>query len=475
MSNFLASLRASATTIETLQRCLTTAQNNVSNASTPGYAKNRMRLASLEFDPQDGLSGGVSTAGIVSARDRFAETAVSIQVSRLAASEQTLKQFEWVESALDMNDAAGVTSALDGLFKTFVSWSLSPSSNSERQNVISAAGDLAASFNRTADTLMRSAQETQEQIGSTLAAIDTIAERIRIHNSERRQGRAEDAGIDAKLHSDLEQLAELVDIDVLWQEDGSVTVLAGGQGMLVVGDRRYALTAEFAHLDPAPPNPDAIKPVRVQDATGTDITAKLQGGKLGALIDFRNETLPHYLGSESTPGELNRLAKTIAARVNEILAAGYPPPSAPYDLFIYGSSPVAIAHTIHLNEALVPALLESTDKTATSPRSNGIPLDLADLARPTDAADMISGGSYVAFFAGLSADAGRKLSNARQERDSREQLTSQARNFRQQLSGVSLDEEAVRLVELQRAYQASARIVTALSEITEMAVNLGRV
>ena len=475
MANFLASLRSSAMTIETLQRSLTTAQNNVSNASTPGYARQHMRISSLEFDPDAGLSGGITTAGLATSRDRFAEAAVANQVSRFAAAEQNANQLEWIESALDINDAAGVAAALDRMYKTFVSWSLAPNSHSERQNVIAAAGDLAASFNRTADSLMRSAHENEEQIGSTLAAIDSIAERIRVHNSERRQGRATDAGIDAKLHSDLEQLAEMVNIQALWQEDGSVTVLAGGQGALVVGDRRYSLAAKFAHTAPTPANPDALAPARLLDSVGNDVSAHLTGGKLGALVSFRNQTLPYYMGSESSTGELNRLAKTIADRVNDILAAGYPPPGAPLDLFIYGNSSVAIAHAIRLNEALVPALLESTDKTVTPPRSNGIPLDLAKLARPEDDADRIDGGSYVGFIAKLSADAGRKLSTARQERDSREQLAAQARNFREQLSGVSLDEEAIRLVEFQRAYQATARMVTALSEMTEMAVNLGRV
>jgi flagellar hook-associated protein 1 FlgK len=53
-------------------------------------------------------------------------------------------------------------------------------------------------------------------------------------------------------------------------------------------------------------------------------------------------------------------------------------------------------------------------------------------------------------------------------------MSVQAQNLREQISGVSLDEEAIRLVEYQRAYQASARMVTVLSELTEMAVNLGR-
>jgi flagellar hook-associated protein 1 FlgK len=211
------------------------------------------------------------------------------------------------------------------------------------------------------------------------------------------------------------------------------------------------------------------------DQSGNDVTEHLTGGKLGALVQFRNETLPYYMGSATTVGQVNRLAETIAQRVNQILGTGYPPPDGPYELFIVGNSPVAIAHAIRLNEAMIPALLESTDKTAVPPRSNGVPLDLAALARPSDDADRIDGLSYAGFFGQLSAHAGRELSNARQERDSRDQMAAQARNFRQQLSGVSLDEEAIRLVEIQRAYQASARMVTALNEIAGMAVNLGRV
>jgi flagellar hook-associated protein 1 FlgK len=40
------------------------------------------------------------------------------------------------------------------------------------------------------------------------------------------------------------------------------------------------------------------------------------------------------------------------------------------------------------------------------------------------------------------------------------------------LSGVSLDDEAVRLITFQRAYQASARFIATISEILELLVNL---
>ena len=59
MSNLLASLASSAGTLEAYGRVLQTAQNNVANASTAGYAKQRLELYALPFDPDGGVTGGV--------------------------------------------------------------------------------------------------------------------------------------------------------------------------------------------------------------------------------------------------------------------------------------------------------------------------------------------------------------------------------------------------------------------------------
>ncbi|MDE3167398.1 MAG: hypothetical protein KGN36_16465, partial [Acidobacteriota bacterium] len=59
MSNLLASLLSSAGTLEAYGRVLETAQNNVSNASTAGYAKQRLSLEAMAFDPANGATGGV--------------------------------------------------------------------------------------------------------------------------------------------------------------------------------------------------------------------------------------------------------------------------------------------------------------------------------------------------------------------------------------------------------------------------------
>jgi len=104
--------------------------------------------------------------------------------------------------------------------------------------------------------------------------------------------------------------------------------------------------------------------------------------------------------------------------------------------------------------------------------SNGTALKLAALASSQNAADEIDNTSYVEFYVTLAAGVGRELSHANDQQDVQKQLVAQAQSLRQQISGVSLDEQALRLIEFQRAYQANAKFVTVLSDMTLTAVNL---
>jgi flagellar hook-associated protein 1 FlgK len=55
----------------------------------------------------------------------------------------------------------------------------------------------------------------------------------------------------------------------------------------------------------------------------------------------------------------------------------------------------------------------------------------------------------------------------------RNDLVAQLENERQQISGVSLDEEMTRMIQFQRAYQASARVITVSNDMLETLINMG--
>ena len=114
---------------------------------------------------------------------------------------------------------------------------------------------------------------------------------------------------------------------------------------------------------------------------------------------------------------------------------------------------------------------EDSKNAANAVASNGIALRLAALAVTPPA----GGNETLAQSYGrIAAAVGRELNEAGEERDVQRQTAAQARSVRDQVSGVSLDEEAMELVRFQRAYQAAARMIAVLSDLTETAVNLAR-
>ena len=86
MSSLLSSLISSASALSVFERALVVSQNNVVNVSTPGYAAQRLALEAAEFDPNQGLIGGVRAGDVESARNLYAEQSVRRQLESLGTS-----------------------------------------------------------------------------------------------------------------------------------------------------------------------------------------------------------------------------------------------------------------------------------------------------------------------------------------------------------------------------------------------------
>jgi flagellar hook-associated protein 1 FlgK len=248
----------------------------------------------------------------------------------------------------------------------------------------------------------------------------------------------------------LESLAEYADYTALMQPDGSVTVLLGGQTPLVIGDKVSAISADTA-----------TGSVIVSDASGKDITSQVTGGRLKALIDTKNSVLPGY------SADLNKLAAGLADGINGALAAGVDSngqPGAP--LFSYDSSADA-AFTIKVAPITEPELAAAHPD---APGGNGNALDLTALASQPQ----INGMSFVQFYSDLAGRVGQALQGANNDKQTQQDLLVQARSMRSDLSSVSLDEEAALLIEFQRAYEATARVVTTLNDLTQTTIDMFR-
>ena len=473
MANLLSLLRSSSNTLNVYDQVLAVTQNNVANASTPGYAKQELTLEAMPFDLGTGAIGGVTAGQVQSARDEFAETAVRREALSYGYAQQSVASLTNLNSLFDVTGQSGISSALNTLLQSFSAWGQSPTDNNARSAVIDAAGQLASAFQQTANGLANLRADTETQVNQTVTQVNALVGQLRDLNARQMANATSDPSADALKHSLLEQLSQYVDFTAINQKDGTVSVLMNGQTPLLLEDKQYQISASLV----APTDPTYAagpRSMAILASDGTDITAKSTAGQLGSLLNLHNTVLPTYIGDSYQPGDLNRMAKQFADRVNTLLQSGYQIDGTTQGvaLFQYDTTDdTQVASSLTVDSTVTASQLAALDPGPPTV-ANGIPLALSALASPTSSDDKIDGVSYSAFFGALAGRAGTALSQAQNDQDVEQSALAQAKSIRDQASGVSLDEEAMIVVQFERAYEANSKLITVLDQLTQDTINM---
>ena len=164
--------------LDAFQYALSVTQNNIGNASTPGYAKQEAVLQADPFDPAGGLSGGVSNGQMVDSRDLLAERDVwqqSAAQGDAAAQNEALSE---VQNALPTSSGSGIPAALTTFFNDASAWNASPNDGSIRQTVINDAAAVVQSFHTTAATVANVAESTNQSITSTVTGSNQLSSEL---------------------------------------------------------------------------------------------------------------------------------------------------------------------------------------------------------------------------------------------------------------------------------------------------------
>jgi flagellar hook-associated protein 1 FlgK len=445
MSNLFGSLTSAASSMDAFEQGLNVVQSNVTNASTPGYAKQTQVFTADTFDLSKQLPGGVSLGPVLSSRDEFLESAVERNQSSAGEAGQRTDGLTQIQPIFDISSGNGVSDAIDGFFSAVSQLSVSPNDNTSRQSVLDKAGVVAQRINTTANSLSSARAGDDNQLTSQVSSINQLLGQIAGYNKQYAAGfgASKDPGLDANMHNALDSLSELVDFQGLKQGDGSMQIEIGGQSLAVAGSKAYPLSTSFTGTQ-----------ATVLDAGGKDITGKISSGKIAATLNERNTTIPSYLS------DLNTLASTFADNVNSALSNGVDEngnvPATP--LFSYDPT-IGAAQTLSVN-ALAPSDLAAA--SASAPGGNGNALVLADLGRTPQ----VNGFSFSASYGNLAARVGSDLAGAQNDQQSTTALLTQSQSLRSSTSGVSLNEEAAKLLEFQRSFEASAKLVTAVDAMT---------
>lgn len=447
--------------MDVFQRQIGVTQDNVVNASTPGYAKQQLSANAIPILPSAGLYGGVQAGGIESARSQFAESSVRDALTQEGFQSERANTLSGISSNFDVTGTSGLSAAINNLFSAFSSWSESPTDSTQQQGVITAAQQFTSSVNLAASQFGLNESQVQQAASTQVASINQLAGEISDINASNQSNSDAASSNDAELNSALEQLSELVNFTTVSASDGTTTVLLDGQTPLVEGSKAYPISLSMASAgtNSAPPQ------AHILDSAGNDITQQVTGGKLGADLNVINGDLASILGDSTQNGSLNDLVTKLATAVNTLLTSGEVDQSGtPGTALFTVTSDATAAATLSVDPACGAAQLAAI-QPGPPVVSNGIANQLAALAK--DTSSMPGNLSFVAYYGSMASTVGANANSAQtaQTRDS--ELVSQAKSLRTQISGVSLDEEAASLVQIQQSYEASSRVFSSVNQLLD--------
>jgi flagellar hook-associated protein 1 FlgK len=193
---------------------------------------------------------------------------------------------------------------------------------------------------------------------------------------------------------------------------------------------------------------------------GQDVTSSLQGGQLGGDLQVRDTVIPGLLSQVDT------LASQFATSINAAQASGYDLNGNAGQPIFSDTSGAGAASNLKVTMTDPSLIAASSDGTQ---GSNGNVANL--LAVQTQA--LPSGETPVDAYANLVSQTGNLASQANAEVTASTASLNQLNDQLGSVSGVNLDEETTNLMNYQRAYEAAARVITTVDELTQSVLDMG--
>lgn len=297
------------TGLRTAKLALDVTSNNISNANVEGYTRKSLPISSV-VNRDTGNVFGVRGEVVRRSFDPALRRDLWLQTSResfLATRTDYLNKVQVFHGASDSGNS--ISSVINGLEQSFIELSSSPDDPLLQQNIVNAAQLTAQKFNDFGSFIVNTRNDIQNDIQSSVDSINSILDNIaslnRAIKSANSSGRTT-ANLEDERDIAVRNLNELVEVSSYTRADG-VLVVQVGSGTIISEDT----PEEFFFQNRAISVTGDPGSVFLNDATGTDLGAIGLGGRLGALLELRDETLPEY------QAQIDELSHKLSLRFEE--------------------------------------------------------------------------------------------------------------------------------------------------------------
>lgn len=274
------------------QKALATTSHNISNVGTEGYSRQRVTLSTRTPEPAGNgfLGKGVNVTSVDRVYDQFLVT----QLNNRTSSYNQLDAFHTMAVQLDSalgDPAIGLTPALEKFFNAIHDVANDPTSIPARQVMLSQAESLNEQFAHLDRQFGDLRQSVNTQMSNIITEVNDLASAIGDLNEDIVTGIGATGG---QLPNDLldqrdvlvNKLAEYVNVNTLANNDGSINVYIGTGQSLVLSNQANSLQVTNNTYDPTQKEISLVTP-----GSTVNITPQLNGGKLGGLLDVREQVI----------------------------------------------------------------------------------------------------------------------------------------------------------------------------------------
>jgi flagellar hook-associated protein 1 FlgK len=418
---------------------------NISNANTAGYVRQRAELAEVGPVPgvpslyaTQGAATGVTVAATNRLNDPVLDARVRAEQGRSSYTQTAAANLNGAESLFVEPSDTGMAEQLNDLWKSFTAVANKPDDLPSRTVVLQKANAVASSLNATSAALTRLTQNTALQLSQATTDINGAAGALAQLNGAIAVATATGAQTNSladQRDTVLLKLSNLTGGQATAQPDGTMTFTVGSQ-TLVSGVTASSFAVNGAN-----------------QLTVAGATLTTAGGTAQALADALNTVLPKY------SAKLDGVASALASTVNAAHQAGF-------DLSGASGGPLFTGSTA----ATISVVITDPTKLAASATASATGNLDAGTAKALSAFGTVAGGAdstYRQLIGSLASD----VQSATQQAIIQDAVTTSVNNQQQSMSGVSMDEETSNLLTFQRAYQASSRVLTTVDEMLDTLIN----
>lgn len=420
MAGLMGTLNVAKSGMNVSQVAIQTTSHNISNINTPGYTRQRVNQSASSAYSRPGMNSGIGAGqvgtgatvnSITRIRNSFYDYQFRSESHNYGDTSVKYEYYKNMESIFNEPSDTAISASMNQFFNAWNELSKDPNSTGAKNVVIENAKYLASNINGVQDKLGSLQDSANNQTESILKEINSMMSELK--ELEKNIQKIEGSGRNAN--------------DLLDQKDALLDELSFKLN-ITDGDIQNVLKKVS----------DEGRELTLDDLDGLNISGELQGS-----ITMSEEL-------EKFKGKMESFTNALAQSVNDV---------AGQEIFVVDDTTGKIS--------VNPELSQDVDKLEISADTA---LKLYNLKSEKITID----GKEVSinnFYNNMIQELGQASQTVIKQESNQSKLLENIDGSRTSVSGVSMDEEMIGLIQLQHAYNANAKVISTLDSLLDVVVN----